>query len=180
MLPEPVSPIWEGSLEGWTKNYAAANHWRIIPHYDLEDLYQDGYLIFLICSRKYAHITEPKHFASLYRTSFTNYIHDLSKIRSGENNYKEENTKQRHDKEQEETSFEDLELFCSELPEDLQGVFRSYLHEGKPERFQKVKGRRESQLDRLTRLFRTIKNWELINSWLLVNIKSIHQQPYLT
>lgn len=69
-------------VRGWIFKTARENMWRVSSHIELSDLMQDGYLIWLKVCRRYPSVTEQKHRMALFKTSFTNHIHDLSKKRS--------------------------------------------------------------------------------------------------
>lgn len=56
--------------------------WRVSSHIDLADLMQDGYLIWVKVNAKYSNVKTQKHRMALFKTAFTNHIHDLSKKRS--------------------------------------------------------------------------------------------------
>lgn len=71
-------PQWEGSIEGWTINYINKNLWRVQPEHDIDDLYQDGYMFFLECKRRYPQVIDPPHFMRLYQTCLRNHITDLA------------------------------------------------------------------------------------------------------
>ena len=70
-------PIWEGPIEGYSKNYVAKRLFKLEPlGYEFCDLVQEAYLVFLKCKRMY----EPenaKHFMSLYKTALRNKFFDL-------------------------------------------------------------------------------------------------------
>ena len=80
----PFIPQWEGAIEGWTVNYANDQLWRVSPVLDTDDLYQQGYVIFCRCKARYKNLEDPQHFMALYKTSFTNFVHDMSKKRTGD------------------------------------------------------------------------------------------------
>lgn len=69
-------------VRGWIFKTAKENMWRVSSHIDLADLLQDGALIWVKVSAKYSNVTEQKHRMALFKTAFTNHIHDLSKKRS--------------------------------------------------------------------------------------------------
>lgn len=92
-------PKWEGLIENWTLKYATNNVWRVEPHHDIDDLHQEGYIIFIKVKTKYTDIKEARHFLSLYQRSFINRINDLSKVKSGETGFKKFNTQKMIDSE---------------------------------------------------------------------------------
>jgi hypothetical protein len=73
-------PQWTGSIEGYAKNYCVKNLWKFLPiGYDLEDLMQESYVVFLKCQLRYKAVDTPQHFMSLFKTALHNYMFDLSK-----------------------------------------------------------------------------------------------------
>lgn len=73
---------WKGSIEGWVVNYLSANAWRTQPEHDFDDLLQEAYILFMVCQERYTHVTEERHFFSLFRRALTNRVNDLSVVRS--------------------------------------------------------------------------------------------------
>lgn len=69
-------PEWEGSIRGWSLNYLRKNKWRYDPVYELDDLLQDAYLVFLRVLQKYPRVVEAPHFMALYKTSLMNELID--------------------------------------------------------------------------------------------------------
>lgn len=75
-------PIYAGTLEAWTVKYAAKNAWRTAPEHDLEDLLQEGRLLFETLREKYPAVIEGAHFTSIYQRSYMNLITDLAWART--------------------------------------------------------------------------------------------------
>lgn len=69
-------------VRGWIFKTARQNMWRVSSHIDLADLMQDGFLVWHRVSVKYPNVTNQKHRMGLFKTAFTNHIHDLSKKKS--------------------------------------------------------------------------------------------------
>lgn len=69
-------PLWEGPIKNWVTKQIKRQKWRCDKIYDFEDLIQEGYLIFMKLVAKYPRVTEPQNFMALYKTAFTNFIHD--------------------------------------------------------------------------------------------------------
>lgn len=175
------TPAWEGVIEGWTLKFSARNIWRLIPHHDIEDLRQDGYFIFRMCIAKYPKVTEPKHFLSLYRTCFTNHVHDLSKVRTGESKYKEEESKRKYrqsdpnytytSSDEPSKEFQEIEfdLFIEASPKPLKELYEGlcnarYIFFGYLE--DRQVGWRETSVGRLRRLFGSSEALILVKEWL--------------
>lgn len=69
-------------VRGYIYKTARANLWRVSGSYELGDLVQDGYLFWHRIVTKYPNVTETKHRMGLFKTAFSNHIHDLSKLKS--------------------------------------------------------------------------------------------------
>lgn len=65
---------------GWLFAFAKTNEWRLASSYELDDLVQDGYLIFLKIKHRYPHATKPAHLMALFKTSYTNHFIDLERM----------------------------------------------------------------------------------------------------
>lgn len=68
-------------VRGWIYNVSKQNFWRVAGWYEFEDLIQDGFMNYQRIVNKYPGKT-PAHTAALFRTAFTNHIHDLAKKRT--------------------------------------------------------------------------------------------------
>jgi hypothetical protein len=85
---------FDAGLQGWIKNKARQEYWRVSRWYELGDLIQDGYICYLKCRNKYA-LNPPdpgamplntgsptqeqrRHFMALVKTTFFNHIMTLS------------------------------------------------------------------------------------------------------
>jgi hypothetical protein len=85
---------FDAGLQGWIKNTARQEHWRMAKWYGLADLFQDGVLCYCKCRDKYTRgppepgfqalntITpndaQRRHFMQLVQRSFWNHIMTLS------------------------------------------------------------------------------------------------------
>lgn len=65
----------------WLTSFAKKNFWRVSSWYDMDDLLQDGYLLYLRVRERYPDITHPPHIMRLFRTTFTRHLHDLARQR---------------------------------------------------------------------------------------------------
>jgi hypothetical protein len=68
-------------LDSWMRAYACKNYWKVAHIYELEDLMQDGYLVYVQCREHYRtspHVVERRHFMALFKTAFRNHVIDLS------------------------------------------------------------------------------------------------------
>jgi hypothetical protein len=70
----------------WLVVVAADNYWRVASWYELDDLVQDGHMIWARIVRKYerepGRVRAIGHLMRLFRTAYLNHIHDLSKRRT--------------------------------------------------------------------------------------------------
>lgn len=82
MVAQPKQTNMDQGVRGWIFKTARENMWRVSSHIELSDLMQDGFLIWLKVCGRYPSVTETKHRMALFKTSFTNHIHDLSKKRT--------------------------------------------------------------------------------------------------
>lgn len=71
-------PTWEGSVEQWTRGYTRSHKWRCDIIHDVDDLTQDGYILFDKLKKRYPRIVDPAVFMGLYKTCFVNFINDKS------------------------------------------------------------------------------------------------------
>jgi DNA-directed RNA polymerase specialized sigma24 family protein len=69
----------DSGTRGWLYAFARANEWRLAPAYELDDLVQDGFLVFLKIKNRYPHANKPAHLMALFKTSYTNYFIDLER-----------------------------------------------------------------------------------------------------
>lgn len=76
-------PRWDKTFHGRTVNIARTFYPKLATDYEMDDLVQEGYIIFLRCKRKYkGTVDNPKWFMSLYSRALTNlYINLLTKVK---------------------------------------------------------------------------------------------------
>jgi hypothetical protein len=65
--------------ERWMIKTAVSNQYRMASWYDLDDLIQDGYMIWRIVVKKYPHARDRAHRMALFQSSYRNHINDLAK-----------------------------------------------------------------------------------------------------
>lgn len=75
-------PQMDQGARRWLIKYAYKNLWRVAQSHDLDDLVQDGYLMFYIVWNKYPHVRDIPHLMRLFQVTFINHVHDLSKHQS--------------------------------------------------------------------------------------------------
>jgi len=66
----------------WMIGHAARNYWRVASFIDLEDLIQDGHMVFWRVRRKYLGKRSGAYIVNTFKASFINHIHDLATARS--------------------------------------------------------------------------------------------------
>lgn len=66
----------------WIYKTARENLWRVQGHIEIDDLVQDGFMFWHRIVTRYPNVTATKHRMGLFKTAFTNHIHDLSKKKS--------------------------------------------------------------------------------------------------
>jgi hypothetical protein len=67
----------------WLANTSSRNYWRVCSYYDIDDLIQDGMLIYHRVTQKYKGSGKsPAHILNTYKASFKNHIHDLANKRT--------------------------------------------------------------------------------------------------
>ena len=139
-------PEWNEDLVGWVISFAVRNEWRVAPVYDVDDLISEAYLVFVKCDERYL-VTEPAHFATLFRRMFVNRVHDIAW-------YQNEDCKAEVHHVEESLSFGgDAEYkFLSELPDDIRRVVELLANPNHNEYRRYCGGRRETTNDFLCRL----------------------------
>lgn len=71
-------PVWSGPFKAYTEKYLHKNLWRVSRTCDFDDAMQEARIVFLDCSRRYAHVDNPAWFMSLYKRSLAGRLADLS------------------------------------------------------------------------------------------------------
>lgn len=66
----------------WLVKTAYKHLWRVNSFYDLDDLIQDGHLMYAVVRQKYPKAIDPPHIMRLFQITFLNHIHDLSKYQT--------------------------------------------------------------------------------------------------
>lgn len=73
------TPQWEGPIRNWAYKFVSKNRWRCDAIHEFDDLIQDAYLCFVKVSDRYPLVIIPQQFMALFRTTFTNQMHDHSR-----------------------------------------------------------------------------------------------------
>lgn len=74
-------PTWSGEVEGYARNCAMRNLWRVTPDLEFEDLVQEGFVFFLICKTRYKTVNA-RHFMALFKVCFHHRITALANKRT--------------------------------------------------------------------------------------------------
>lgn len=70
-------------LKRWIKIHASRNHWRVAHWMDLDDLIQDGLVLWLHVATRYKDtVSERAHMVSLFQTSYIRHVHALANKRT--------------------------------------------------------------------------------------------------
>jgi DNA-directed RNA polymerase specialized sigma24 family protein len=66
-------------MKNWLFKFAWNNYWRVASWYDLDDMVQDGYLVFYRVLEKYrGKVQNRAHLMRLFQVSYANHIHNIS------------------------------------------------------------------------------------------------------
>ncbi len=166
----------EDTARWWLIKKARKEYWRVATWLEFEDLIQDGHLHYQRLLAKYPDVTDRPLLMHLFKTTFTNHIHDLSKQRSKQSlEQLEELDKRRPRKRKSRESYDwdhdpldkdetcgDHELamfrvFLSKAPKPVQDVIGLLTHEGgsqavRAQYRRRRDGTRETVNERLCRL----------------------------
>ncbi len=142
-------PQFDGAISGWAVNYIKRNYWRVASRHEFEDLIQEAWIIFDKVRDNYPHVNNAPQFFCLFRTAFTNHIHDLAINSTSERNLVV-------DISEEDLSYEDIlanimgdcpnagfaNVLFKQAPRELKLLLRSMFDDAKRDLFlQKMKRR---------------------------------------
>jgi hypothetical protein len=72
-------PTWDGPIKEWTLKFIWNQKWRCDQATnEVDDLLQDGHIVFMRISTRYPRVMQPNQFMALYKTAYANLIHDKS------------------------------------------------------------------------------------------------------
>jgi len=74
-------PEWGDVMLKYAMKYLARNEWRVRPFYELDDLLQESYLLFLKLQQRYD-FQNAKHFMAMWKICLRNWLLDLAVIRT--------------------------------------------------------------------------------------------------
>ena len=77
-----MSQIMDASAHGWMVKQAVRHYWRIESFMSIDDLLQDGRMHFIRISLRYPQVTDKPQVMAIFKRTFINHIHDLSKKKS--------------------------------------------------------------------------------------------------
>ena len=87
---EVAAGTFDAGARGWIVRTAHSNYHRVAGWYELEDLIQDGALIFMKCRKRYIEehpgsVENQRHFMGKFQRAFSNHITDLAWKRTRQN-----------------------------------------------------------------------------------------------
>jgi len=189
MAEEAFVPSWD-RFEAYTKKVIRKHYWRVAAFCEVDDLYQEAYVVFLRCSQKYkGSIKNGSHFFGLYSRALTNRIHTLaSRQRFEVNGW----VQSRVDGTVEdihltelladyaETVRMEVRLLLEEAPEPVRRLLEVLEESDKRPRMRRARNQRETTneyLSRLAGLDRTVNMVRMINEWLDPSVKLHREVP---
>jgi hypothetical protein len=138
----------------WVYKTARKNLWRVSGHIGMEDLLQDGMMFWHRIGIKYPNVTHLPHKMALFKTAFTNHIHDLSKNKSKIDFVTESDMDVTLDTlvEQEDPAQDpDLGFVIAQLPPAIMRVLERF-HKSDPPYRLRLDGTRETDNERACRI----------------------------
>ncbi len=66
----------------WMTRTAIEQYWRVAHWISIEDLLQDGALLWVITEQRYPDVSNPAHRMALFKRIFSNHLHDLANNRT--------------------------------------------------------------------------------------------------
>ena len=67
--------MWDEGFSGWTVNYIQDHYWQMANRWDVEDLLQDGYILYRAMLEMFGHLSEKELFG-IYRQRFVWHFKD--------------------------------------------------------------------------------------------------------
>lgn len=74
--------VMEESTRRWMIKQAVKHYWRISNYMEISDLIQDGHLHFQRLALRYPDVKDKPQVMALFKRTFINHIHDISKKQS--------------------------------------------------------------------------------------------------
>lgn len=71
--------IMDEGAAAWLQRTAAKNLWRVPDYYELDDLVSDGMECWVKVTQRYSNVKSAAHLMALFKTTFTNHVHDLAR-----------------------------------------------------------------------------------------------------
>ncbi len=117
-------PKFNRSISGWSVKFIRKNLWRLHCQGDFDDMFQEAYLIFLVCAKKYGGgcAKNGAHFMALYKRAFINHFTDLTKKASKDRELLISNISERDGKE-----VNCFDMMPGSLPNE--GEMRTYIRQ---------------------------------------------------
>ena len=77
MIRRPCDPYLDAGLRHWITKTARKQYWRVAAWIGLDDLIQEGMVVFAMCRQKYK-VENKAHFMALVKTCYQNRITDMA------------------------------------------------------------------------------------------------------
>lgn len=72
------NPKWEGPIEGFSRNFARLQLYKLQPiGFEFDDIVQEAYIVFDKCKTTYPDLDTAKHFMSLYKIALRRRLFDI-------------------------------------------------------------------------------------------------------
>lgn len=170
-LPAPVV--------GWIYNHSRKNYWRVAAWYDIDDLIHDGLVCAYKCREEYGTDLDPKHFASLVRTTFYNHIGELIRkkravddpsvgfadignwggVQHGRQNVAQSEAEGMDKLRIAADAIEDIGLMIAEMPAHLRKAVTLLLNS--PEKFRRLRQRLDGTVETLSEKLGQLVGWDV-------------------
>jgi hypothetical protein len=75
-------PLMDEGAQRWLVKYCYKNHWRVRQSHEVDDLIQDGQLMYYVVRDRYPIAKDPPHIMRLFQVTFINHVHDIAKKHS--------------------------------------------------------------------------------------------------
>jgi hypothetical protein len=139
----------------WLRKTALKNLWRVSTWCELDDLIQDGAMIYYHVLHRYPHAVDPPHIMRLFQVSYINHLHTLSKVTT--RSKQTATALATFVRDEAEPDAFNLALLIERAPEYIRAVLKLYTTEHGRRRLRsllrvKHNGERETTNERLCRL----------------------------
>lgn len=78
-----IELVMDARTRGWLVQVAKKNYWRVAAHIDLDDLVQDGFVVWHHVQQRYREQGRiHSHIVNTFKRAYRNHLHDLSNART--------------------------------------------------------------------------------------------------